>query len=92
MAEQPGAPHGGAEADDIDPGEPVAQLAELGQVPTSGFLAGIRRRIQRRYLVADASELSWSGVSFLLLEFMKVFFQLFQPARDAEGDRDGRND
>ncbi|MDH3665238.1 MAG: hypothetical protein OEU92_35355 [Alphaproteobacteria bacterium] len=92
MAEQPGEPRTSAETDDIDPGEPVAQLAGLGQTPTRGFFSGIRRRIERRYLVADASEFSWSGVSFIMLEFMKVFFQLFQTARDAEGDRDGRND
>ena len=35
------------EPDDVDPGEPVAALAELRQNPIEWFLATIRRRIQR---------------------------------------------
>ena len=74
------------EPDDIDPGEPVAALAELRQNPTEGFLATIRRRIQRRHLAADAADLSLSGFAFVALEWLTVAFQYFQPNRHREGD------
>ena len=79
-------------ADDIDPGEPITQLTDLRQEPNPGFLNGIRGRIRRRYLAADAGELWWSGLAYILLEFVKLFTQLMQPSAGSQGDRDGRND
>ena len=74
-------------ANDIDVGEPVAELAELRQTPTSGFLTRIRRRLQRRFLAADASEFSWFGLSFVAVEFVKLLFQFFQSNTRSEGDQ-----
>lgn len=77
----------GPDPDDVDPGEPLEVLAELRQTPTLGFLGGIRRRIQRRNLVADATELSWSGLSFIVVQFLTMFLEVFQPTNRTEGDR-----
>ena len=73
--------------DDVDPGEPVELLAELRQTPPLGFLGGIRQRIQRRNLVADAAEFSWSGLSFIVLQFLTMVLEVFQPTDRTEGDR-----
>jgi len=75
------------DSDDVDPGEPLELLAELRQTPTLGFLGGIRRRIQRRNLAADATELSWSDLSFIVLQFLTMVFEVFQPTDRTEGDR-----
>jgi len=71
---------------DVDPGEPVAVLAELGQRPTAGFAARIRDRIQRRHFAADAAEFSLSGLAFVVLQFLTVLFQFFQLTDRQEGD------
>ncbi len=63
MADTPNEPTNGAPTEDIDTGEPIAALAELREDPSRGFLAGIRRRLQRRALVEDVGEFSWLGLS-----------------------------
>lgn len=92
MADQTGGPTDPTDRDEIDVGEPVSQLTDLQQAPSPGFLDAIRRRIWRRHFVADAGELWWSGLAYIVLEFVKLCTQLFQPAADTQGDSDGRND
>lgn len=86
MADATDVSGGAADPDDVDPGEPVAALAGLGQTPTAGFAARIRDRIQRRHLAADAADFSLSGLAFVVLQFLTVLFQFFQLTDRQEGD------
>ena len=87
MADTPNEPSNGAPTEDIDTGEPIAALAELREDPSRGFLAGIRRRLQRRALVEDVSEFSWLGFTFITMSLVGLVFQLLQLGRRDEGDK-----
>ena len=87
MADETGFPSEDEAQEEVDPGAPNALLAGLEQTPAVEFLAGVRRRIHRRSLVADASDFSWFGLSFIALAFLTMFFQLFQSSSRTEGDR-----
>ena len=57
----------GLEEDDIDTGQPIAQLASLREEPQIGFFGRIRRSIERRQLGSDMAELSVSGLAAVFL-------------------------
>ncbi len=80
--------HGGNPADahdgEIDTGPPVEVLADLAQSPSSGFLGGVRRSIQRRIFVSQAADLSWNGPLLVLLEYLKALFELIKPTDTKE--------
>jgi hypothetical protein len=54
-------------ADDIDPGEPITELATLQEPPSPQFLGRIRQSIQRRVFAADA-------IDFSVMAFFQTFF------------------
>ena len=62
-------------ADDIDCGQPLAELATLREVPSTGFLDRINRSIGRRRLAAEAAEVTAQLPILLLLEFLALLFQ-----------------
>jgi hypothetical protein len=70
VSEQP-SDHAGAEeiATEIDPGEPVQQLAGFEYETSPGLLARIRRAIHRRSAVAQLASFSASVPLVILKEF-----------------------
>ena len=78
-------PPTGADAnEDPDLGEPVAELAALEVELRQGFLARLRRRIDRRSLSGEMLVVSWELPKMVLLEFLRLLFDLCSPS---EGDR-----
>ncbi|MBC8425806.1 hypothetical protein H8E07_16955 [bacterium] len=71
--------------DDIDPGEPIAELAALRETPADGFLDRVRHSVQRRLLVAQAAD-------FSLGIFMRTMFDYLAAVLDAfRGPQPPRN-
>lgn len=66
-------------------GEPVRELAELREEPSDHFLGHVMDGINARQTSARAVEMSWWGVTHLLLELIDSLFQ-------AIGVRDERHD
>ncbi len=58
-----------------DLGDPVAELAELREVPREGFLQRIRGSIHRRLLVADTLDFSLMALFRTLFEYLEVLVQ-----------------
>ncbi len=86
MAEPPNEPSGESATGDVDTGEPVVALAELREAPSRGFLAGIRRRLERRTLVEDVGEFTWLGFTFITMSLVGLVFQLLRARQRDEGD------
>jgi len=68
-----------------DAGEPVRELAELREEPSDRFLHQVMDGINARQTSARALELSWWGVTHLILELIDSLFQ-------AIGVKDERRD
>lgn len=71
---------------DDDPGEPLEPLAGLREETTAGFLARLRTTIHRRVLVVDLAELSWRGVSQVVLEYARIVVQIFHRPSSREDE------
>lgn len=76
----------GDASDDIETGEPIEMLRELGEDPAPGFIARIRGALQRRLLASQLADLSWSTPFLVLLEYLKIIFGFFERPRREEGD------
>ena len=72
--------------EDVDPGEPLALLAELHEEPTRGFFGRIRDRIERRRLGSHVVELAWHATIVIFLELVDLLFQLFKGNQDQKGE------
>ena len=68
------------DGEDIDTGQPLAELARLREEPSTTFLDRIRNSIHRRLSVADALDFSLMGLFDTFFEYLKVILQ-------AVGDR-----
>ncbi len=86
MAEPPNEPSDESATGDVDTGEPIVALGELREAPSRGFLAGIRRRLERRTLAEDVGEFTWLGFTFITMSLVALVFQLLQPRQRDEGD------
>ena len=71
--------------EDIDTGEPIRALAELGQPTTPGFLERVRLKIERRSLGNQFVDFSWHVPKILLLELLDLVFHLFGRQEDDGG-------
>lgn len=66
-------------ADELDMGEPVAELAAFEHDTSAGLLVRIRRAIQRRTAVAQLTSFS-AGVPLLVLrEFWLILMEQLNP-------------
>jgi len=79
---------GNGTAEEIDTGEPIEMLRDFAEEPTPGFLGRIRRAIQRRALVSQVADLSWTGPVLVLLEYLQLLFGLFGDRKRREEDRE----
>lgn len=62
-------------AQDVDPGQPIAELAAFGVTPGRHFLDRVRRKIGRRVLTADVLDFSTASPFSVFLEFLAVVFE-----------------
>ena len=72
--------------EDVDPGEPLALLAELQEEPARGFFGRIRNRIERRRLGSHVIELAWQATVVVFLELVDLLFQLFKGDQGQKGE------
>ncbi len=76
--------------DEIDAGEPIAELATLSEEPAPGFFRKIWRSVERRRLSSDVTELSLTGLVTVFLEYLgAVFGMVEETGRKDQGDDDG---
>lgn len=62
----------------IDTGEPIAELAELLEPAKVGFFDRLWRRIDRRKLGAEVADLGWNGILTLFVEYLSMMTEIFQ--------------
>ena len=78
--------------DQIDPGEPLAELASLREEPGDGFLGRIRRSIDRRVFVSDTADFSLRVLLKTMFDYLTAAVDSLQPAREDERSDDERSD
>lgn len=64
--------------DDVDPGEPIADLAAFEEETDAGFVPRLRGRINRRMLGAQAMDLSFKFFLDTVRDYVLVIFEIFQ--------------
>jgi hypothetical protein len=66
--------------DDIDPGEPIEDLAGFEEETGDGFLSRIRGRINRRMLASQSVDLNIKFFMDTVRDYILVIFEVFQGA------------
>ena len=74
--------------EDVDPGEPLTLLADLGEEPRVGFFDRVWNGIERRELGGSFVELVWHIPYVVLREVLAVLGELLGQAGRGEGGRD----
>jgi hypothetical protein len=72
---------------DIDTGEPIAELAELKETPPEGFLARIRGSILRRITTAEAIDFSLMALFQTFWEYLSMSIQALAGSDREERER-----
>ena len=83
---------GSIDADSIDTGEPIAELAELTVEAPRGFLGRLWRRIDRRKLGGAVMDFGWHGLFAVFAEFISMAMELFKPGPMAKQQADNTGD
>lgn len=65
------------DADDIDPGEPIAELAGFEHDVSASLLGRIRRTIGRRTTAAQVTSFAFDTPFVVLKEFLLMVMELF---------------
>lgn len=68
--------------DDVDPGEPIAELADFREHASGDLLGRIRRSLQRRSLSAQIAGFSWGAVGTVVQEFLEFIYSFIEPRDD----------
>ena len=75
-------------AEDVDPGEPLALLADLGVEPRAGFFDRVWNSVERRQLGGSFVELIWHIPFVVLREVLEVLGGFLDETREGEGEPD----
>lgn len=67
--------------DDTDLGEPVSELRDLSLAVDDRFGRRVRGRLERRVLAGELLGLAWTAPLMMLLEFLRIPFELLQGKR-----------
>jgi hypothetical protein len=67
--------------DDGDLGPPVVELQDLSISADDHFGRRVRGKIERRMLTGEFIDLAWTAPMMMLLEFLRVPFELFTRKR-----------
>lgn len=62
--------------DDTDLGEPVTEIRDLSLAVDDRFSRRVRGRVERRLLAGELLGLAWTAPLMMLLEFLRVPFEL----------------
>lgn len=81
MTPDPPDPASEFQIDDADLGEPIAELRDLSIQGNDRFGSQVRSRIERRRLAGEFVSLAWSGPVAVVLELLRVPFELFAGRR-----------
>ncbi len=73
------------EGDPDDLGEPIAELRELEEIPSEGFVGRLMNTLRRRDLSSQLATLSWSGLAAVAMEFLQILFSAF--STNGEGEK-----
>ncbi len=69
-------------------GEPIHELQELEVEVSPGFIAGVLASLRRRSLASHLATMIWTGGAQAFLEFLQIFFSVFNPGKTPEGESD----
>jgi hypothetical protein len=72
---------------EVDPGEPITELADLKESPSEEFASRVLDGVNRRMLAADTVESSWWGITKLFLEYFQMLLRSLG-IRDTEDEED----
>jgi hypothetical protein len=75
---------------EVDPGEPIALLAEFDHDASTDLLTRIRRTIQRRTAAAQLTTFSWTAPLIVMKEFWLILVEQLNPKGTGKDGRDGR--
>jgi len=70
----------------VDPGEPVAELADLGEPAPRGFFERVVRSVERRLLASEAFDMTWFGIGQIFREYWEILAALLGGGRDNRGE------
>ena len=76
----------GTESAEIDLGAPVDELLRLDAPARDGFLRGVRRRIYRRDLAANAVDLSFRSLPEVVWGYLSFLMESLSPKRKENPD------
>lgn len=80
-----------AESVEVDTGQPIAELADIAEEPSPGFLRRLWGRIDRRRLGGDLADLTWQGVLSVVIEYLGMVLEVLKvqesPAEPADDDK-----
>lgn len=86
MADDEAPPDEGLDPNDL--GEPIAELALLEEVPSSGFVGRLINVLRRRSLSSQLATLGWTGLGEVFTEFLKMIMSSFGSTSRNEGAAD----
>lgn len=74
--------------DDQDLGQPVTELRELVDPPSSGFLARVRGSIHRRLFASDAADFVFQAFFAVLFDYLDLVMRALAGARPSTKEKD----
>jgi hypothetical protein len=77
------------DGEEVDPGEPIAALAEFEHDTSTGLMVRIRRTIQRRTMAAQLTSFSWSAPMVVLREFWLMLIEQLNSKSAGKDDEHG---
>ncbi len=72
---------------DIDPGEPIAELADLAEPAPQSLLGRVRAGIDRKVFGSQLLDLTGPVLGHTLMEFLSMIFEFFSSGK-AENDQE----
>ncbi|MBT8398316.1 MAG: hypothetical protein HKO65_01380 [Gemmatimonadetes bacterium] len=70
--------------DDRDMGDPIAELRDLDEEVSAGFLGRVVSMLQRRSVVGHFATMAWTASVLAVFEFLGMIFSIFDTGNSAE--------
>ncbi len=71
----------GTEGDDVDPGAPLSELADLEGEAAPGFERAVKGRINRRLIVSDSADLAIVHAFAALIGYIQMILSMIMGTR-----------
>jgi len=65
--------------EDEDLGEPIAELRDMEEHVSRGFLGRVLSKLHRRSLVGNFATMAWTASAMAFFEFLGMIFSIFDP-------------